>query len=225
MAIPLPSYTQGQEVQLPSGKSTVWALYNSYLNLYSEKYGDYQTELHGGQRFILDGSVWHKLSVVSGQVTIYIGIEMGENPTVPLGYDGPPGGPISAMQTNNTIGRMLEIIRPINGGGSGIMVDESLASAGSGTNTTSFQDLTVGDEVKVVWGMSQDSLGTSPHDSYMSITGGTSGSVYWKARGAVNPYGTYEFRLVTTESKLEVAWENGDSVAHWFFLLVMKVVA
>lgn len=225
MAIPLPSYTQGQEVQLPSGKSTVWALYNSYLNLYSEKYGDYQTELHGGQCFILDGSVWHKLSVVSGQITIYIGIEMGSNPTLPLGYEGPSGGSVSTMQTANTIGRMLELIRPVQQGNSGLEVDADLAAAATGSDTTSFTNVTIGSEIEVIWGMSQDALGTSPHASYMSITGGTSSQLYFKARGAVNPYGSYKFRVATAESALDIAWENGDSVAHWFLLFVRRVIA
>jgi hypothetical protein len=225
MPVPLPSYTEGQEAQLPSGKSTVWALYDSYINIYSTKYGDYQTEVHAGQKLVLDGSIWHKLSVVSGQVTIYIGINMGENPTAPLGYEGPSSGALSTMKTNNTIGRMLELIRPVTNGNSVLEVDASLAAAASGSDTTGFQTVTVGTEVEVIWGMSQDSLGTSPHASYMSIIGGTSDQVYFKARGAVNPYGTYRFRVYTAESALNIAWENGDSVAHWFLLFVRRVLA
>ena len=224
MPVPLPSYTKGQEAQLPSGKSTVWALYDSFINLYSTTYGDYQTEVHAGQKLILDGSIWRKISVASGQITIYIGIEMGPNPTVPLGYEGPSGGSVSTMQTVNTIGRMLELIRPINGGNSNVEVDASLAAAASGSDTTSFQNITVGTEIEVIWGMSQQSLGTSPHASYMSITG-KSGQVYFKARGAVNPYGSYRFIVAEAESNLDIAWENGDSVAHWFLLLVRRVIA
>ena len=118
----------------------------------------------------------------------------------------------AGMSGPDTPFRVLEKIGGINGYyANTLVVDESVASAGSGSDTL---DVLQGEKVIYTWGISQDSLGTSPHDSYIELLS-ENGALVHKARGAVNPYGVLEF-IAERVSPMTIKYVNGDSVAHWF---------
>ena len=195
MPVSITDYTPGQQGSFPrDAQSTVWALYTSQVTLYSgnSQVPDISSTVQAGQYIIVDGRIWKGFLVQSGQIAVYFGVQMSVNPTVPMGYVGPTGGPIYSGQTKRTFARLLEHLTYLQGGNYSLEVDESLAAGASGSDTAGFANVTIGTRFHIVWGMSQDALGTSPHASYMYVQGNTSSKVYWKARGAVNPYGAID---------------------------------
>lgn len=121
------------------------------------------------------------------------------------------------MQGSDTPFRLLEKIAETTGSLSGpYILDESLAAGDSGSSGS----VGAGTGAKVVfsWGISQDTLGTSPHGSYIGLYNGD-GKLIFRVRGAVNPYGSVHFTMDSSGS-LTVAYENGDSVAHFFVAML-----
>jgi hypothetical protein len=135
-----------------------------------------------------------------------------------LGYNLSTG--LVQPLTTLTPWRLLETIRPSRGSQGKLVVDESVASAGSGSATYS-PSLGI-DYAFFTGGISQDSLGTSPHDSYITVTDGN-GYLMFKIRGALNS--PFKIRIGPLAGTVNIAWENGDSVAHWFLLNIYESVA
>lgn len=135
----------------------------------------------------------------------------------PLGYNTKD---LVQPQDSLTPWRLLETIRPAGGSSGKLIVDESVAAAGTGSGTYT-PNLGI-DYALFTGGISQDTLGTSPHDSYITVTDGN-GRLMFKIRGALNsPFKIYIGPLAGT---VNIAWANGDSVAHWFLLNIYETVA
>lgn len=135
-----------------------------------------------------------------------------------LGYNLTTG--LIQPLTTLTPWRLLETIRPSRGSQEKLVVDESVASAGSGSATYSPSLGT--DYALFTGGISQDSLGTSPHDSYITVTDGN-GNLMFKIRGALNS--PFKIRIGPLAGTVNIAWKNGDSVAHWFLLNIYESIA
>lgn len=136
----------------------------------------------------------------------------------PLGYNTTAGliQPLSAL----TPWRLLESIRPFRGSQNSLIVDESVAAAGTGSST---YDISQGiDYALFTGGISDESNGTSPHASYITVTDGN-GNLMFKIRGAMNT--PFSIRAGPLSGNLKIAWENGDSVAHWFLLNIYEAIA
>lgn len=95
-----------------------------------------------------------------------------------------------------------------------ILVDEDVAAAGAGSGSTS--SIPKGAIVHYYGGISQDTLGTSPHASYITLSDFQSNIVF-KSRGALNYVFRGRFRN-PVEGAGSFAYSNGDSVSHWFLL-------
>lgn len=136
----------------------------------------------------------------------------------PLGYNNTPG--LIQPKLGFTPWRLLELIAQVSGSESSLIVDESVAAGGTGSGTyTPYRGT---DKALFVGGISGDSLGTSPHDSYITVTDGN-GKTVFKIRGALNT--PFSILVHGLWGKISIAWSNGDSVAHWFLLNVYEVVA
>lgn len=125
----------------------------------------------------------------------------------------------SMMKGSDTPFRLLERIAGNNASlAATVAVDESVAAAGTGSSGS--LSYSQGDLITFSWGISQDTLGTSPHDSYIGLYNGASTPVLlFRVRGAVNPYGTMRF-IMDGSGSVSISWKNGDSVAHWFVATV-----
>lgn len=152
-----------------------------------------------------------------------------------LGYDVPylalSGAYLDSFNPGGTKYNPVRVLEMLGGigngsGGSSVALDASVAAAGTGSGTlVSGQYMSTGQLLYIQWGISQDTLGTSPHASYIQIND-PQDAVIAKVRGAVNPYGTLVIRVnvnVSSSTPYTFSYENGDSVAHWF-LLVATVI-
>lgn len=121
--------------------------------------------------------------------------------------------------TSDTILRSIERIVPRGGVLAQATVNESVASAGSGSSGP--YSLDIATLVYLQLAISQDSLGTSPHDSYIYIEDSSSRIVY-EVVGAVNSPLVAQF-YTTVSGGYIIKWYNGDSVAHTFFASMYAV--
>lgn len=121
--------------------------------------------------------------------------------------------------------RLLEKLSPRLSAANPVSFNGSIAAAGSQTGTLSVNP---GDELVIIGGISQDTLGTSPHASYIYINDQNAYTL-WQIIGAVIPYSTVKVRVPYQDKNVAVtfAWKafNGDSVAHWFTLNVYRIIA
>lgn len=166
----------------------------------------------------VDGDLWSQAQAKAGQFLILVGANLFPNTLNFLsGYVSGGSGLSSALGSDNW-SRLLEKISSLRTGSFGNYVDESVAAAGSGSVT--FSVSTPG-YLHVSAGISQDTLGTSPHASYLKLND-PNGSTMFGLKGAVIPYAMSSLRAPLTGT-YTLEWLNGDSVAHWFFCEVYVV--
>ena len=180
----------------------------------------YKFDLYSENWKYLDASVVLSVSVLSDSAQgayLTAGIYKQSYDSV-LGYSNTAS--LDQPVTSFTPWRLLELIAKARGSANSLVVDESVASGGSGTGT--FTPNEGVDEALFTGGISQDSLGTSPHDSYISVTDGN-GNLVFKIRGALNS--PFAVKVHGLWGKCNIAWSNGDSVAHWFQLNIYEVIA
>lgn len=165
--------------------------------------------------YTIDGRSVKEMIVVIGYVFLVPGINHSPNVSGEIGKLDLSSGPAVQPETLDTLMRSVEIIAPRQGEEAVTALDESVAAGGSGSgNLLSIS--TAGSLLFVQLAISQDSLGTSPHASYISVID-PGGDTILKVRGAVNnPVAVY-IRAADT-GMYTFAYENGDSVAHWFLI-------
>jgi hypothetical protein len=149
-------------------------------------------------------------------LTVAVGLPWQSYDSV-LGYNE---SPLTEPLTNLTPWRLLEFIKPTRGSSQKLIIDAIMAASATGSATyTPYSGL---DHALFTGGISEDTLGTSPHASYISVTDGN-GNLIFKIRGALNS----PFKIVAgpLSGDLTIAWENGDTVAHWFLLNVYEMVS
>ena len=186
--------------------------------------------ISAGGKIRIDGDLYASIQGSEDNASTSLQLLPGLN-----GYDVPyvalAGSYLNYYSVGQTVYnpvRILELLGSIGAGSgsSSVALDESVASAGSGSGTlTSPTYMQTGQCLHIQWGISQDSLGTSPHGSYILVSG-PQGETILKVRGAVNPYGKMSIRVnahVSSSTPYTFSYENGDSVAHWF-LLVATVI-
>lgn len=179
----------------------------------------YKFNLNGYNIKKIDPKVVKSISVSSSSpqgVIVAIGIPWQSYDEI-FGYNE---SPVVEPLSNLTPWRLLETIRPTRGSNSSLVVDASVAAAGSGSATfTPNQGI---DHAVFTGGISQDTLGTDPHASYITVTDANE-NLMFKIRGALNS--PFSIRAGPLAGKISIAWQNGDSVAHWFLLNVYEEVA
>lgn len=124
--------------------------------------------------------------------------------------------------TNDTLMRDLEKLAPRRGYVSEGNIDQSIASLGSAASANLSVDAS-GDIVYYVMGISQDTLGTSPHASYIQLKDVVSGVILTRIKGAVVPYAYGMVRTAAGNDDLVLEAYNGDTLAHWFYANALVV--
>lgn len=177
----------------------------------------------------VDGRVYRSVLIQSGKCSLLPGSFPQAAPADRFGYYR--GTAVTAVNpiSNDSLMRSVEHAWPRNNQVSIASIDESIAAGGTANNTQA--DATPsGSEIYVEMGISQDSLGTSPHASYISLVDTTSGNTLARIKGAVNPYLSMALKIpyannnTLTSMVLEFQASNGDSVAHWFFAYLWGVI-
>lgn len=116
-------------------------------------------------------------------------------------------------QTTDTILRSIERIVPRNG----VVADASAVfsvAAGTGGSTSNYL-LPIATYVILQMGISQDTLGTTPHASTLALYDPNAVRVCLVA-GAINSPLSVSF-YVTRGGNYYFGWNNGDTVSHTFF--------
>lgn len=126
--------------------------------------------------------------------------------------------------TQNALMRDLEVIAPTRETAplTAPLLDLSVAAAGSGNGTFLASTTYNGSLAYIQMGISEDALGTSPHDSYIQILD-SAGNIVAMIKGAVNSpfFGKIQLQSI---GQYTYKYLNGDSVAHWFFLSAYVVI-
>lgn len=148
------------------------------------------------------------------QVTVTFGMDIAQdylNQISPLG----PGGPLNTYNTTtDTLLRSIERIVPRAGVVTTATLDLSVA-AGEGATVGPYN--IPGSSLFIVQaGISQTTLGTTPHASYLRIAD-PSGNYPIYLKGAVVSAIAKKFYSARA-GNYNIEYLNGDSVAHWFFL-------
>lgn len=121
---------------------------------------------------------------------------------------------------SNSIARLLEIIAPARGS-TFLYLNETIASGGA--DVTGTLGIAGGDLLSFDWCITQDSLGTSPHASYISVKD-AAGNQCLYVMGAGNSSGTKIFRG-QVGGDLQIVMHNGDSVSHTFMINIYRMIA
>ncbi len=126
--------------------------------------------------------------------------------------------PVAAIEAISRLGS--------SSGGGSVAIDADVASGASGSgellSPTYMQN---GELLVITWGISHDSVGTSPHAPYILVLDPQSTPIL-KVRGVVNPYGSVIVRVseaVSSSAPYTFSYENGDSVSHWFLLAAYTI--
>lgn len=165
--------------------------------------------------YTVDGRSVRELIVTVGLVFLVPGVNHAPNVSGEIGKLDLSSGPAVQPATLDTLMRSVEIVAPRQGEEALTPLDESVASGGSGSGNL-LNVPTAGSLLYIQLAISQDTLGTSPHSSYISIID-PGGNTIVKVRGAVNsPLSAYIRAALTGTYKY--SYENGDSVAHWFLI-------
>lgn len=115
-------------------------------------------------------------------------------------------------QTTDTLLRSVERIVPRNGV---VASAKSVFAVSAGTSSVSGTYLLpVATKVILQLGISQDVLGTTPHDSYLAFNDQNDRPIAYVA-GAINSPLTISF-YTAIEGNYYLAWGNGDTVTHTF---------
>ena len=179
----------------------------------------YNFNLNGYNIKKIDPNVIKRISVSKSSpqgILVVPGIPWESYDSV-LGYNE---SPVTDPQGSLTPWRLLECVAANRGSLSTLIVDESVAAAGTGSSTYNISQGI--DYALFVGGISDDSLGTSPHASYITVTDGN-GNLMFKIRGALNS--PFSIRAGPLSGNVKIAWANGDSVAHWFLLNIYEAIA
>ena len=180
-----------------------------------------------GMPFEVKGKDWSQIIVFSlaqGQNTglTSLNVVMQTSTSFQKGYAAMLGQGYNAYNgvRGMSIVRLLEIAAPIGGSSSRYILTE-IASGGADVTGTLYAS--IGDMVSIDWAITQDSLGTSPHASYISITDGASYLMLY-ALGAGNYHGTKILRVLAS-GNVTITCHNGDSVSHTFMVSIYRMIA
>ena len=180
-----------------------------------------------GIPFEVKGKDWSRIIVFSS--------EQGQNPNLTslnvvmqtstsfqMGLAAMLGQGFNAKQsiTGNSITRLLEIATPISYVNN-LYINALIASGGSDQTATMY--VAEGDLLWIDWAITQDSLGTSPHASYIAVTD-PNGNKFLYAIGAGNYRGAKSVRN-TLSGNMTATCHNGDSVSHTFLCNVYRTGA
>ena len=223
---------EGTETEIVFGGSPLTTTYNGTLYLYPRrKTGTTQIfppNVTTGNAWLVDGNFYSKFKVsgdadfqtlwASGKLTGYfhVGYRLSLN-------QGPLGIQRYTLSSkySESVMRILEKLSPRYNAAAGPSFNESLAA---GADSTGSFEANPGDEILIMGGISQDTLGTSPHASYIYIND-KNGATVWNVIGALLPSAVMRFRVPfqndaeATQTFTYKAY-NGDSVAHYFALNV-----
>lgn len=130
-------------------------------------------------------------------------------------------------QYSESWARLLEKLQPRYDAAQPVSFNSQIASGGA--NLTGTFDVVPGDELIVVMGISQDTLGTTPHLSTLYINDQNSLTVAI-CFGATVPSLVTHIRVPYQRNQGKtITWSyvahNGDTVAHYFALSVYRLVA
>lgn len=119
--------------------------------------------------------------------------------------------------------RDLESIAPrrVTAGGAAL-VDEEVASDGSGSGTLVGKQNYPGYIAYISAAISNDALGTSPHDAVITLED-SEDNIIDTIRLGVNTPMKKQIRF-SVLGPLTYSYKNGDSVSHWFYLSAYTVV-
>ena len=222
------------------GGSPETITYNGQITLFprdrNARNGLFQPNASVENQWLVDGKIWKSIKLTgdadfhtlyeSGALVSYFHVgyrvENGLAATGQIRY-------YSAGKYSTSQIRLLEKAHPYGLSTNPVSISQSIAAGGadlSGNFT-----VVPGDDLIITMAISQISLGTTPHASYIYVddylgntvtnaVGAAIPSLVVKSK-AVGITGQYGNAAVTYSYKLH----NGDSVAHWFVLNVYRVIA
>ena len=179
-----------------------------------------------GDTYVIDGKIWSGILVDYGTSNTIGMINEGVN-ELPFRFlfhflgNNPNNQYIKPVLTD-TPSRSLERISPRNGQAYAGLVPTSIASAGANL-TGALLTFSPGDLLFFQLAISQDAAGTAPHASYVQIldpNGNAVVSLYGEMGG--NLTGSIQVGLAGAYTYVA---HNGDSVAHFFQVLVTQVIS
>lgn len=191
------------------GQATVAFYYrDSPANYWSNDF-----DCHAGYR--LSGKTISKFVVSAGTVVWLPGVSFASEISTLFGraYGNKPTS-LSNPASLDTLMRSLERVDPRQGQTAAGIPPTSIASGGSDL-TGDFFTATAGDFGLFMLGISQDSLGTSPHSSYVIVTDPNGDNIIQQYGAIGNGYITALIPLAVSGS-YSYTCHNGDSVAHYF---------
>ena len=226
---------EGTTTEVVFGGSPLTTTYNGTLYLFPRrKTGTTQIfppNVTTGNAWLIDGNFYSRFRVsgdaafaalwASGKLTGYyhVGYRLSLN-------QGPLGIQRYTVTSkySESVMRLLEKMHPRYNAAAGPSFSQSLAA---GADLTGSFDANPGDEIIVMGGISQDSLGTTPHASFIYVND-KNGATVWNVIGALLPSAVMKFRCpfqndANATQTFSYKAYNGDSVAHYFALNVYIV--
>jgi len=182
----------------------------------------------------VSGTAYSEVMLVSGNVGIEEDTDDAINPNLFGVYDASLFGLalMDGAHVPDSVIKSIQAIVPRRGFASTYKVPVlslSVAAGASVALTNFINGLVYGTKIFYTMAISQDTLGTSPHASYLQLFDAQTGYLIDEVVGAVNSPTKGEFTMplinndgLTTDG-LSYAYANGDSVAHWFYLFVQGI--
>lgn len=181
-----------------------------------------------GIPFEVKGKDWSQIIVFSlaqGQNTglTSLNVVMQTSTSFQMGLAAMLGQPYNATNGSHgqSITRLLEIAAHIGGAASSYL-NQVIASGAADVTANLY--VNTGDMLSIDWAITQDTLGTSPHASYISIKDINTNQMLY-ALGAGNYYGSKYIRHSGETGNISMTLHNGDSVSHTFMLAIYRGIA